>query len=62
MATATLERPRIVVQWRFESLRKAGYGDREALELAMRRDVDLHLAVRLIRLGCDHETAIRILR
>jgi hypothetical protein len=62
MTTATAEKPRIVVQWRFDSLRKAGYGEREALELAMRPDVDLHLALRLIHLGCDHLTALRILR
>jgi hypothetical protein len=62
MATATLERPRVEVLWRFDSLRKSGFGEREALELAMRVDVDLHLALRLIHRGCDHETALRILR
>jgi hypothetical protein len=62
MATATVERPRAEVLWRFDSLRKAGFGEREALELARRVDVDLHLALRLISSGCDHETALRILR
>jgi alkylhydroperoxidase family enzyme len=62
MATALAEKPRIVVQWRFDSLRKAGYDEREALEIAMRADIDLHLAVRLLRLGCDQGTALRILR
>ena len=62
MGTATAEKPRIVVQWRFDSLREAGYGEREALEIAMRPDIDLHLAVRLMELGCDQETALRILR
>jgi hypothetical protein len=52
----------VEVLWRFDSLRKAGFGEREALELAMRADVDLHLALRLINRGCDHETALRILR
>ena len=62
MATATLERPRVEVLWRFDSLQKAGFGEREALELAIRPDVDLHLALQLIDRGCDHETALRILR
>jgi hypothetical protein len=53
---------RSVVLWRFESLRAAGYGEREALELSMRREVDLHLALLLVERGCDHETALRILR
>lgn len=62
MTTATIERPRVEVLWRFDSLRKAGFGDRDALELAMRADVDLHVALRLIQRGCKHETALRILR
>ncbi len=62
MATATLETPRVEVLWRFDSLRKADFGEREALELAIRADVDLHVALRLIHRGCDHETALRILR
>lgn len=53
---------RSVVAWRFESLCAAGFGEREALELSLRRDVDLHLALRLVERGCDHETALRILR
>jgi hypothetical protein len=60
--TETQERPRVEVLWRFDSLRKAGFDEREALEVAMRVDVDLHLALRLIDRGCDHETALRILR
>ena len=62
MAAATMERPRVEVLWRFNSLRKAGFAERESLELAMRVDVDLHLALRLIKRGCEHETALRILR
>src|SRR6266511_296791 len=53
---------RAVVGWRFGELLRAGYDERDALELAMRADVDLHLAVRLIDLGCDRNTAVRILR
>ena len=62
MTTATIEPPRPEVLWRFDSLRKAGFDERDALELAMRNDVDLHLALRLIHRGCKHETALRILR
>jgi hypothetical protein len=62
MTTASIERPRVEVLWRYDSLRKAGFDERDALELAMRVDVDLHLALRLISSGCDHETALRILR
>ena len=61
-ATTTIERPRVEVLWRFDSLREAGFDERDALELAMRVDVDLHLALRLIHRGCNHETALRILR
>jgi len=53
---------RRVVGWRFDELCRAGYGQREALELADRPDVDLHLAVELMRRGCSTETALRILR
>jgi hypothetical protein len=62
MTTASLERPRVEVLWRYDSLRKAGFDERDALELAMRVDVDLHFALRLIHRGCEHETALRILR
>lgn len=52
---------RCVALWRFEQLLQAGYGRREASTLARRRDVDLHLAVRLRRDGCSVDTALRIL-
>ena len=50
-----------VFLWRQSSLLAAGYGLRLALKLALRPDVDLHLAVRLGRAGCPPETAARIL-
>ena len=43
------------------SLLAAGYDQRHALKLALRPDVDLHLAVGLGRAGCPPETAARIL-
>jgi hypothetical protein len=51
----------LVAAWRAEQLETAGYGAREAAELAARFDVDLHRAVGLVARGCPHELALRIL-
>ncbi len=50
-----------VLSWRRASLQAAGYDQRLSLKLALRPDVDLHLAVRLGRNGCPPDTAARIL-
>jgi hypothetical protein len=50
-----------VFSWRHASLLAAGYDHRLALKLALRPDVDLHQALRLIRTGCSPDTAARIL-
>lgn len=50
-----------VVAWRREELERAGYDMAAAGDLAERTGVDLHLAIALVRAGCPHETAIRIL-
>ena len=50
-----------VVRWRVEELHRAGYGQREAVALAMRFDIDLHLAVDLLGNGCASKTALEIL-
>lgn len=50
-----------VVLWRTATLSSAGYDDEAALNLALRNDVDLHLATRLLSRGCPPETALRIL-
>jgi hypothetical protein len=50
-----------VFAWRLESLLRAGYGERLAHKLALRRQVDLHHAVDLVRRGCPPETAAEIL-
>ena len=50
-----------VFLWRQSSLLAAGYDLRHALKLALRPDVDLHLAVGFGRAGCPPETAARIL-
>ena len=56
-----VERVDRVQEWREKGLTRAGYGIVDAMRLAANRDVDLHLAVQLIRAGCPHSTAIRIL-
>jgi hypothetical protein len=50
-----------VFSWRHASLLDAGYDHRLAFKLALRPDIDLHLAVRLRRNACPPETAARIL-
>ena len=50
-----------VLSWRHATLLAAGYEARHALKLALRHDVDLHLAVRIRERGCPPETAARIL-
>lgn len=47
--------------WRTEELRRAGYDRRAASTVATRHDVDLHLAVDLVRRGCSPELALKIL-
>ena len=50
-----------VENWRAEELARAGFDPSDAIALAGRHDIDLHLALRLIELGCPHDTAISIL-
>jgi hypothetical protein len=50
-----------VEHWRAEELVRAGYDASDAIALAARHDIDLHLAVELVRQGCPYETAIEIL-
>lgn len=50
-----------VVSWRHATLLAEGYEPRYAFAFALRREVDLHLAVRLRRAGCPSATAARIL-
>ncbi|MGH3021242.1 MAG: hypothetical protein ACRDNR_13975 [Gaiellaceae bacterium] len=50
-----------VFSWRHASVMAAGYDGRLAFKLALRGDVDLHLAVRLRQNGCPPRTAARIL-
>jgi hypothetical protein len=50
-----------VLRWRFERLLDAGYDAATASALAKRVEIDLHLAVRLVRNGCPPGTAVSIL-
>jgi len=50
-----------VFRWRDRELRRAGFSEEEARELAGRSDIDLRRAIELIRKGCPHELAYRIL-
>jgi hypothetical protein len=50
-----------VVDWRRAELERAGYDGGAAARLAERGDVDLHLAMALVRQGCPPETALAIL-
>jgi hypothetical protein len=50
----------LVRRWRFEQLLQAGYTIPDALELALRQDIDLHWAASLVRQGCPSATAARI--
>jgi hypothetical protein len=50
-----------VVDWRRAELERAGYDMPAASQVAARVDVDLHVAVDLLRRGCPPETALKIL-
>jgi hypothetical protein len=50
-----------VLRWRAQELRRAGYQPADALILALRTDVDLHVAADLLARGCSERTALLIL-
>jgi hypothetical protein len=65
MTAAQIETPGVaevdeVLLWRFEVLVRAGYDIEDADTLARHREVDLHLAARLVGHGCPSGTAARI--
>jgi hypothetical protein len=51
----------VVLEWRVETLRRAGFDAASALDLALCRHVDLHSAVCLVERGCPVDTALQIL-
>jgi ABC-type phosphate/phosphonate transport system substrate-binding protein len=59
--TQTREEAELVEAWRAEQLEMAGYGAQAAAELAMRQDIDLHLAIDLLASGCSADLALQIL-
>lgn len=51
-----------LLNWRLTVLVLAGYSNRSAKRLAKRHnEVDLHLAVDLLKKGCPEATALKIL-
>jgi hypothetical protein len=58
IAVTELERVEV---WRLSQLLDAGYPAQLAEQLAASPDVDLHQALELVRHGCPHATAARIL-
>ena len=59
--TEVREEIELVEAWRAEQLEMAGYGAQDAAELAMRQDVDLHVAIDLMSRGCSTDLALAIL-
>jgi hypothetical protein len=50
-----------IERWRAEELERAGYEPRSAAKIAVRHDIDLHLAVDLLGRGCAPDLALKIL-
>ena len=50
-----------VERWRATELERAGYPADAAARIASRHDVDLHVAVGLMRRGCSQQLALSIL-
>jgi len=66
MAAAQLERVELpeldlVRRWRFDELLRARYDIADAADVALRTEIDLHLATSLLERGCPSRTAARIL-
>ena len=57
-----VERVDKVMEWRQRELERAGYDPTDALRLASDRSIDVYFAVELIRRGCPHATALRIIQ
>ena len=51
----------LIEAWRAEALQRAGYDAPIAAVIAVRHDIDLHLATDLLGSGCTTELALRIL-
>jgi hypothetical protein len=51
----------LVLQWRAETLSKAGFDADSVLQLSVNTHVDLHRAIDLVERGCPPPLAARIL-
>ena len=51
----------LVLEWRLEQLERAGFRGDVVVDLAERRDIDLHDALHLVEAGCPPALAARIL-
>jgi len=59
---AFIDAPDKVTDWRMHELFRAGYDRTAAAAIAVKRDIDLHYAVSLVReKGCDPTLATKIL-
>ena len=50
-----------IERWRAEELERAGYEPVSAAKIAVRPDIDLHLAIDLLARGCQPDLALKIL-
>jgi hypothetical protein len=50
-----------VRRWRLQELVRAGYDPADALVLSGQPEIDLNLAIDLVKHGCSTRTAVRIL-
>jgi hypothetical protein len=50
-----------VRRWRLQRLVRAGYNPCDALVISGQPEIDLHLAIDLVKRGCPPRTAVRIL-
>ncbi len=50
-----------IARWRLAELLRAGYTWDQGVLIAARSEIDLHLAIELLRKGCPPATALRIL-
>jgi hypothetical protein len=50
-----------IERWRAEELERAGYEPSSAAKIAVRPDIDLHLAIDLLARGCPPDLALKIL-
>ena len=50
-----------IERWRADELIRVGYDAHQAMQLAIRHDIDLHSAAQLLERGCPTDLALQIL-